>query len=95
MSGSNGTPIDIFIDDLGSNGDDIGENWPGYVNAAMSINGSSSGRWASLPGDFIQFRRETSHIGASWNHAQPFAGQIDWITWLPIANYSGVDDPIH
>jgi predicted CXXCH cytochrome family protein len=93
--GSDGTPVDIFIDDQGPNGDDVGENWPGYVNVTKSINESSSCRWGALPGDWIESRSETSHIGASWNNNQPFEGQIDWVTWEPIADYSGVDDPPH
>ena len=90
--GSNGTTVDIFIDDQGPDGDDVGENWSGYINASRSINESSSCKWGALPGDFIEFRDETSHIGASWNHSQPFAGSIDWVTWQPFADYSGLDD---
>jgi len=93
--GSSGTPVDIFIDDQGPNGDDVGENWSGYVNTSKSINKSSSCRWGALPGDFIEFRSDNvSQIGANWSHAsQFFDGQIDWVTYKPIADYAGVDDP--
>jgi hypothetical protein len=93
VPGSNETPVDIFIDDQGTDGLGAGEFWSGYVNATKSINESSSCRWGALPGDFIESRNETSHIGASWNHNQPFEGQIDWVTWQPIADYAFVDDP--
>ncbi len=95
IPGSNGTPVDIFIDDQGPNGNDSGQNWSGYVNASKTINESSSCRWGSLPGDVINDRDDTVHIGASWNYNQPFAGQIDWVTWKPNADYSGVSDPPH
>jgi hypothetical protein len=104
---SNGTPVDVFLDDQGADGlnavnptpgepelNPDYEQWAGYVNATKTINGSSSCRWGSLPGDFIEFRSDTSHIGANWsNAAQHFEGQIDWVTWQPIADYTGVDDP--
>jgi hypothetical protein len=105
VPGSDGTPVDIFIDDEGADGLNSSnptpgdptlnpdyEQWSGYVNASLPINRSSSCRWGSLPGDFIEFRSDTSHIGASWNHNQPFEGQIDWVTWKPFADYTGVDD---
>ncbi len=90
---SNGTVVDIFLDDQGTDGNGAGEAWVGYVNASKTINGSSSCRWGSLPGDFIDTRDETSHIGASWNGNQIFEGLIDWVTWKDTADYTGVDDP--
>ncbi len=95
VAGSNGTPVDIFIDDQGTNGDDSDQNWVGYKNATVAINESSSCKWGALPGDFLEFRNDTSHIGSSWSHAQLFEGQIDWVTWQPVADYSGVDDAPH
>jgi hypothetical protein len=92
-TGSNGIPVDIFIDDLGEDGNGLNENWTGYKNATRSINDSSSCRWGSLPGDFINLRADTSHIGSNWNNgAQNFEGQIDWVTWSPVADYTGVND---
>ena len=109
VPGSNGTPVDIFLDDEGADGLNAAnptpgdptanpdyEQWPGYVNASVPINGSSSCRWGALPGDVIEFRDDSAHIGANWNHAaQLFEGQMDWVTWEPVADYSGVDDPPH
>jgi hypothetical protein len=108
VAGSNGTPVDIFIDDQGENGlnepnptpwdptlSPEYEQWPGYVNATLMINECSSCRWGALPGDFLELRDDTAHIGAAWSHNQPFEGQIDWIVWEPIVDYSGVDDPPH
>ena len=90
-------PVDIFIDDQGTDGDDVGESWPGYVNASKTINESSSCRWGALPGDRIQVRNETSHIGTPWNHnsTHVFDGMIDWVLWKPVADYTGVDEDPH
>ncbi|MFC1713269.1 hypothetical protein ACFL6S_06370 [Candidatus Poribacteria bacterium] len=88
-----GTPVDIFIDDQGTDGQDSDEQWPGYVNATATINESSSCQWGSLPGDVINDRADSFHIGANWNSTVHFfAGQIDWVTWSPVSDYSGVDD---
>jgi hypothetical protein len=93
VPGSNGTPVDIFIDDLGTDGTGLNQAWEGYLNATKNINGSSSSRWGALPGDTIEFRDDTSHIGSNWNNsAQLFEGQINWVSWKPWADYSNVDD---
>ncbi len=109
LAGSNGTPVDIFIDDQGtdahlyetnpntgnpeSNPDY--EQWAGYKNATVSINGSSSCKWGSLPGDYnADFKTDNKFsIGTNWNNSsQGFDGKMDWVTWKPVAEYSGVDD---
>ena len=107
VSGSNGTPVDIYIDDQGTDAhlyeanpnpgnptlNPDYEQWAGYKNASKRIRGSSSCRWGALPGDVINNTSDSSHIGSNWNHAaQLFEGQIDWITWDPVADYSGVTD---
>jgi predicted CXXCH cytochrome family protein len=107
VSGSNGTPVDIYIDDQGTDAHlyeanpDPGnptlnpdyEQWAGYKNATKRIRGSSSCRWGALPGDVINDTSDSSHIGSNWNHAaQLFEGQIDWVTWQPVADYTGVTD---
>ncbi len=93
LVGSNGTPVDIFIDDQGEDGLGLNENWIGYKNATRPINGSSSCHWGALPGDYIRLIDKSSHIGSNWNNAaQNFDGQIDWVTWKPVADYSGLDD---
>jgi hypothetical protein len=109
IDGSNGTPVDIFIDDQGTDGlnnpnptpgdptlnpDD--EQWPGYANASQKINESSSCRWGALPGEYNSDTGidNNSSIGTNWNNsAQRFDGQIDWVTWQPVADYWGVTDP--
>jgi hypothetical protein len=93
VPGSDGTPVDIFIDDLGTLGDDVGQLWDGYKNATKSINESSSTRWGALPGDVINYRDDSSHIAAPWNHnsTHTFEGQIGWVTWKPYADYDGVN----
>jgi hypothetical protein len=119
IPGSNGTPVDIFIDDQGTNGlneenpnpEDPTqfpdhEQWAGYINASKSINQSSSCKWGALPGDFIALEDQPTYIGSPPNHdvcSDPdpvscnglFKGLIDWVTWKPVADYEGVDDPPH
>ena len=99
IAGSNGTPVDIFIDDQGPNGDDLGENWAGYLNTSDSITGSASCKWGALPGDYLE-RRDTKDvfIGDDWKHPEgvdgnneAFKGKIDWFEWKPYADYVGVD----
>jgi hypothetical protein len=93
MVSTNGTPVDIFIDDQGEDGNGLNENWAGNKNATKTINQSSSCKWGALPGDIINNSVDSSHIGSNWsNSAQFFEGQIDWVTWKPVADYSGVDD---
>lgn len=121
LSSSNGTPVDIFIDDQGTDAHLHKENptpadltlnpdyeqWSGYRNASAGINESSSCRWGALPEDYIRISRDSeSFIGADYCnsnnaslncpaafHSQLFEGQIDWVTWKPVADYSDVDDP--
>ncbi len=96
IAGSDGTPVDIFIDDQGTTGaDDVSQVWTGYKNATVGIKGSSSCKWGALPGDYIEYwTNNDSSIGTNWsNAAQQFDGQIDWVTWKPVADYSGVSDP--
>jgi hypothetical protein len=100
IPGSNGTPVDIFMDDQGENGNGLNENWTGYVNVSRTINESSTCRWGALPGDFMATEDQFSFIGDNFSHDdipgdssnQLFKGRVDWITWAPEADYSGVDD---
>jgi hypothetical protein len=73
------------------------EQWEGYVNATKSIQDSSSCRWGAKPGDFIDTENQPSFIGTprppgSGIHAAShiFDGDIDWVTWKPVADYSDV-----
>ena len=104
VPGSNGTPVDIFIDDQGESGlDDVTEQWTGFVNASVSINGSASCKWGALPGDYLRpvVAGKYFYIGDNSNHTDipgdrgnyMLKGKIDWLSWKPVADYTGVDDP--
>jgi hypothetical protein len=103
LIGSNGTPVDIFIDDQGTDGvaepgAGLNQAWSGYKNASLSIRRSSSCKWGALPGDYMEFlTNRDSSIGVNWNpsnSAQNFDGEIDWVTWKPYADYtSGTPAP--
>ncbi|MCP4590388.1 MAG: hypothetical protein GY842_06575, partial [bacterium] len=101
VSGSDGTPADIFVDDQGTDGSHTDQLWDGYVNASRTINGSSSCKWGALPGDYVRTIDKFTAIGDNLNHGDipgdsgnlMFKGQIDWLIWQPVADYSGVDDP--
>jgi hypothetical protein len=96
--GDDGAPVDIFLDDQGETGlDDVTQLWEGYVNASKSIQDSSSCRWGAKPGDYIATENQPAFIGTprppgSGIHAAThiFDGDIDWVTWKPIADYSDV-----
>ncbi len=94
IAGSDGTPVDIFVDDQGTAGDDAGELWAGYINASQSINDSSTCQWGALPGDYIAREDQPFFIGSAPSTAynQRFTGAMDWVKWKPVADYSGVDD---
>lgn len=100
IPGSDGTPVDIFVDDQGTDGNDTGENWAGYINASRSINDSSTCKWGALPGDMVEALDYPSFIGDNLNHNdvigdsnnQRFKGLIDWISWKPEEDYTGVDE---
>ena len=80
-AGSNGTPVDIFLDDGGADGLNTPnptpgdptqnpdyEQWSGYVNASRTINESSSCKWGALPGDFVRTIDKFTSIGDNLNH---------------------------
>jgi hypothetical protein len=69
ITGANGTPVDIFVDDQGETGlDDATEQWSGYINVSKSINGSSPCRWGALPGDYTRIIDRFTAIGDNLNH---------------------------
>jgi len=98
--GSNGTPVDIFVDDLGEDpsNEAATENWTGFVNASRTINESSSCKWGALPGDYVRTIDKLSAIGDNLNHNDVpgdkwnlmLRGRIDWIGWKPYADYTNV-----
>ncbi len=95
-------PVDIFVDDQGTDGvaeplAGLAELWSGFKNIARP-DPEDGCKWGALPGDFIQTRNELTYIGSPWsssNTTHLFKGLIDWVTWSPIADYTGVDDPPH
>ncbi len=95
ISGSNGNPLDIFVDDLGTDGVDTDEVWSGFINIAMpDITDSSSCKWGALPGDYIQSLEGATYIGSPPNQNDLFMweGLIDSMSWKSGADYTGVDD---
>ena len=96
VPGSTGSPVDIFLDDLGREGGDepATELWAGFKNVSATMNESSSCRWGALPGDVIALENQPSFIGTAPDHnpAYLYKGMIDWISWKPEADYTGVDD---
>ena len=101
IPGSNGTPLDIFADDQGTDGLDTDQLWDGFINIAMPE--SLGCKYGVLPGDFLTTEDQPSCIGDNLNHTdipgdqsnQLFKGLIDWVTWKAEADYSGVDDLPH
>ncbi len=95
-------PVDIWADDQGINGDDVGQLWNGFINIARPDPESSGGcRWLSQPGDEMLDEDQMTYVGDNrGNNDVPgaanntiFKGLIDWVNWKPVADYSGVDDP--
>ncbi len=94
-----GTPIDIFADDQGIDGNNTEENWEGFVNIVMPTfpTDQHGCKWRGMAGDFIATENQNASIGDNLNHNDipgdthntMFKGLIDWISWQPIADYSG------
>jgi len=96
-----GIPADIFVDDQGPNGDDVGEAWGPSTGDSNYKNCTDSDQ-SQVPtdrhiheGDTIRTGDGGFAIGVSVkNHAKNLLdGLIDWITWRGEVDYSGVDDP--
>jgi hypothetical protein len=86
---------DIFIDDEGTDGLGTGENWVGYRNATDDTQGYLDAARVLYTNDEISPANGVFSIGVNANnHANHlFTGQIDWITWEAVADYTGIDDP--
>ncbi|MBI5874834.1 MAG: hypothetical protein HZB81_03145 [Deltaproteobacteria bacterium] len=89
------SPVDIFIDDQGTAGDDVGQTWSGYRNCTDTDRSLICPTCSALnaAGDRIQYYDGDMGIGADKAPANYFNGQIDWIIWQSTADYTGVDDP--
>ena len=91
-------PIDIWVDDKGTDGNDAGELWAGYINIAKPDPVDSGGcKWMAQPGDEMESENQLTYIGSPPNHNNThlFDGLIDWVLWKPDADYAGVDDGPH
>jgi len=98
--------VDIFADDLGTDGSGTGELWVGYKNITNPDPEESAGcKWAAIPGLIMETEDQYLYIGDNSFHARPgqddqgdhrnnmLKGKIDWFSWKPVADYTGVDDP--
>lgn len=76
-----GIPGSIWVDDLGPDGDDAGENWPGLADATDSDQSQLTPERYLYEGDEIRTSDGSFTIGANVNnHANNvFLGLIDWI----------------
>jgi predicted CXXCH cytochrome family protein len=88
-------PGDIFVDDQGPLGDDVGELWSGYRNATDVDQHLIPAERLLYAGDRIRPSDGDFVIGAGVNnHANNvFVGLIDWIRIDLDVDYSGLDDP--
>jgi predicted CXXCH cytochrome family protein len=87
-SKASGIPVDIYVDDLGTDGNGAGENWSGYVNCTNSSQSYQLDKKKLYTGDIINTANGAFTIGTnSTNHANNlFNGLIDWIKWKPTAD---------
>lgn len=87
-----GPPGDIFVDDQGIGGDDIGENWTGYANCTDADQSLVSADRQLFQGDEIVPASSAVAIGVNVNNSSVnlFDGLIDWIIWRSLVDYSGV-----
>jgi hypothetical protein len=78
-------PADIYIDDQGPDGDDVGESWSGYENCTDTDQSYVIDDWKFWTGDEIGGGDGHFAIGAMPNKllhgGNHFNGLIDWITW--------------
>ncbi len=95
LEDTTGVPIDIFVDDQGTDGMGMDELWSGYVNASFADPYESADEtYVSYPGDEILQADGAFRIGSNSDGSfYMFNGDIDWVLWLPYADYTGVDDP--
>ena len=84
-----GIPCDIFVDDQGLNGNDVGENWPGYANATDANQSLLPADRQLAQGDVITAGDGKFTIGCNVNNYanNVFYGVIDWISWEATVRY--------
>ena len=88
-------PVNIFIDDEGTDGNGLGENWQGYVDATDSDQSLVPADRRLYEGDKITMADGDFVIGSNVNNHNNniLNGLIDWIKWQGVVDYSGVDNP--
>lgn len=82
-------PADIYVDDQGTNGDDVGEAWSGYRNCTDTDQSLKSAAVKFYTGDTIFVGNGDFAIGANGltpttSTTQQFNGLIDWVTWQDV-----------
>ena len=89
-----GFPADIFIDDQGTAGDDVGQSWVGMVNCTDSEQTLLPEDKKLFEGDAMTPGMGSISIGVNVNKQEKnlFSGLIDWVTWSPVVDYSGLDE---
>jgi hypothetical protein len=81
-----GIPGDIYVDDQGPAGDDVGENWSGFPNCTNSSQSYLSSNQYLYEGDQIAGEAGDMHIATNANHTLLFNGLIDWVEVSPQLN---------
>jgi len=87
------SPVDIFVDDQGTDGLGAGENWTGFINCTdrdQSLVDQTLQRFYT--DDEIRPNDSSFAIGVNRNTltGNLFDGLIDWIKWQDAVDYSGV-----
>lgn len=81
-SGNSGIPVDIFIDDQGTDGLGAGEGWAGLLNCTDSDQDIVQTANRMATGDTITPVDGPIRIGANVNNGNnQFNGVIEWIKW--------------
>jgi hypothetical protein len=77
------TPAEIWVDDQGVNGNDVGEAWAGYRNCTDADQSLKTDAVKFYTGDTIYPVPDTFAIGVNRSNTANnlFNGLIDWITW--------------
>lgn len=88
-------PVNIFVDDEGTDGNGLSENWQGYVDATDSDQSLVPSDRRLYEGDKITMADGDFVIGSNVNNHNNnvLNGLIDWIKWQGVVDYSGVDNP--
>lgn len=85
-----GIPAGIFVDDEGTDGNGLGENWQGYTDATDSDQSLIPADRRLYEGDKITMSDGDFVIGSNVNNHNnnAFNGLIDWIKWQGVPDYT-------